>query len=298
MIYYLTSERHAGVMQGFLLNAGRALAARITVVTYERLLAEKHLRMPYGTYIFTNFNQPFGSRNPPSPARQWVTRLHDELVLHLGPERVLNDPSKSLGRFELLRQLHASGFNRFKAYQAGVQDSTMRFPVFLRLEHGTVRDAPPLLPSREAYEVEARRIAKPGMIAIEFCDTADAAGIYRKYGCFVVGERIVPRHLFKSRNWLVKTADIVDQETVREELDYLKANPHVEVLRRVFRLANISYGRIDYALLDGIPQIWEINTPPQIIVPPGEDRPERAPVHEKFVMAFSAALDAIDPQGA
>jgi len=285
-------------MRGFLSNAGRALAARIMVVTYEHLLAVKRLRMPYGTYIFTNFNQPFGSRNPPSPARQWLTRLHDELVRQLGQARVLNNPSKSLGRFELLRQLHASGFNRFKAYQAGVQDNTMRFPVFLRLEHGTIRDAPPLLASREVYEVEATRHAKPDMIAIEFCDTADAAGFYRKYGCFVVGERIVPRHLFKSRNWLVKTADIVDPETVAEELDYLETNPHAEVLRRVFRLANISYGRMDYALLDGIPQIWEINTPPQIIVPPHEDRPERAPVHEKFVEAFSAAMDELDPQSA
>lgn len=284
-------------MRGFLSTAGSALKGRVAIVTYERLLAQKQLRMPHGTYIFTSIGPSLGSHNPPSPVRQRVMRLHDMFLRQLGPARVLNDPSKSLRRFELLRQLHAGGLNRFRAYRAGEQNPAMRFPVFLRPEYGTVWDAPPLLPDPIMYESEAKRLQKPGLIAIEFSDTADAAGNYRKYGCFVVGKRIVPRHLFKSRDWLVKKADIVDADTVREELDYLEANPHAEVLRRVCRMANIAYGRIDYALLDGKPQIWEINTTPQIITPPGEDVPERTPVHEKFTAAFVAAMDVIDPQG-
>jgi hypothetical protein len=50
----------------------------------------------------------------------------------------------------------------------------------------------------------------------------------------------------------------------REELDYVRDNPHEAELREIFRIANIDYGRIDYALLDGRVQTWEINNNPTI----------------------------------
>jgi hypothetical protein len=75
----------------------------------------------------------------------------------------------------------------------------------------------------------------------------------------VVGERTVPRHLFFSRNWQVKQADLVSPGQIAEELAYIEENPYAELLREVCRIARIGYGRIDYALLDGRPQIWEIN---------------------------------------
>jgi len=225
-------------------------------------------------------------------------RLHAALIEQLGPARVLNDPSNSLRRFALLRALGEARLNRFQAHRAGDGAAGMRFPVFLRHEQGTVWTAPALLATREAYEAESMRTDNTGLLAIEYCDTRDAHGIYRKYGCFVVGERIVPRHLFLSRNWLVKAADIVDGAAVGEELAFLQANPHAETLLRVCRMANIAYGRIDYALLDGAPQIWEINVTPQIVTRPGEDPPDRDPAHEIFAAAFAAAMDAIDPPGA
>lgn len=297
MIYYLTNNRNAGLMQAFLATSGRPLARRIAVVRYERLIAQRGLRLPLGTYIFTSLGQTFGSRDPPSPARQWAIRLHARLVEQFGPERVLNDPGRSLRRLGLLQALSDAGINRFRACLASRPDPGLRFPVFLRDEHGTVWEAPPLLASRAEIDACLRPGDRPDRLAIEFCDTRDAAGVYRKYGCFVVGGRIVPRHLFFSRDWLVKTADIVDPDTVAAELEYLKTNPHADVLARACRLAHIGYGRIDYALLDGSVQIWEINTTPQIVVPPDKDPPERAPVHAMFAAAFRAALEAADPPG-
>ena len=171
----------------------------------------------------------------------------------------------------------------------------MRFPVFLRHELGTVYQAPQLLGNREAYEAECARIDKRGMLAIEFQDTADTHGVYRKYGCFIIGDRLIPRHLYMSRNWLVKSADIVDAAFLKEELDYMDANPHAQRLLKVCRMANIGYGRIDYALLNGEPQIWEINTTPQLLFPPGHDLPERDPVQAHFARGLAAAFDAVDP---
>ena len=53
MIYYLTNTRNAGLMQGFLATYVRALARRIAIVPYERLIGQRRLRLPFGTYVFT-----------------------------------------------------------------------------------------------------------------------------------------------------------------------------------------------------------------------------------------------------
>ena len=33
----------------------------------------------------------------------------------------------------------------------------------------------------------------------------------------------------------------------------------------MFQIAGIDYGRIDYSMLDGEPQVWEINTNPTVL---------------------------------
>lgn len=295
MIYYLTSERSANLMQVFLAGIGRTLARRIKIVPYEHFLSATQVRVPFGTYVFTSFGQYLGSRTPPSAQRNRVIGLHAALLERLGPERVLNHPQHSLLRLGLLRALSDAGLNRFRAYPALERDPGMRFPVFLRHELGTLWQAPTLIEDAETFSAHVRVVKDPEVLAIEFCDTADAQGRYRKYGCFVVGGRIVPRHLFVSRNWLVKAADIVDAAVVDEELEFLAANPHQRALLEVCRLARIDYGRIDYAVLDGQPQVWDINTTPQIGNDPKKDVPQRQAVHTMFVQGFGEALDAIDP---
>jgi len=49
-----------------------------------------------------------------------------------------------------------------------------------------------------------------------------------------------------------------------EEMHYLQSNPHQAELRRIFDLANIRFGRIDYAVADRCIQVWEINTNPRL----------------------------------
>jgi hypothetical protein len=207
---------------------------------------------------------------------------------------VHNDPLSSLWRYPLLRRLHEHGINRFTAYRAAATPCPERFPVFLREELGTKWDAAPLLHNRDEYAAAvAATQSRDGLLAVEFCDTADAAGIYRKYGAFIVGERIVPRHLFLSRDWMVKSADLTAPEHLVEELAYIDANPHVEVLREVCRLANIGYGRIDYSLLDGKVQVWEINTTPAFANYSAGDAVRHA-ANQRFLALFTEALDAID----
>lgn len=297
MIYYLVARRHAPTMHDFLSGWGKPLAGRIRVLLYDDLFSGANVRLPAATYIFTSLGTDMGGRNPPSPLRKLCGDLHRNLVQVCGPGRVLNDPLNFLSRYALLRALQERGINRFAAYPAGGAETPARYPVFLRREFGTLWQAPALLNSRDEYDAAVRGAgATDGLMAIEYRDTADASGIYRKYGCFIVGGRLVPRHLFFSRDWWVKHLDLHEPGQLREEIAYLsEPDPHEALLREVARLANLSYGRIDYTLLEGRPQIWEINITPMLVASPGADIPERDPVHETFVAQFARALDAIDP---
>lgn len=294
MIFYLTAARQAGAMAYFLRTAGKALAGRIRVVPYEEIFAPgAELRLPRGLYLFTGLDIGLGPRSPPSPMRQAAAALHARLVELHGPDKVLNHPETSLRRYELLRALHTRGINRFNAYPPG--ERPQRYPVFLRYGPGTTHDEPTLIYSQAGYEA-ALALEPQGhdRLAIEFCDTADENEVYRKYGAFVIGGEVVPRHLFFSRLWFVKSADLVAAEQVREELAYLEANPHAEALREACRIAQIGYGRVDYALLDGKPQIWEINHTPTLASPPPGEIDLRQAVHRRFAELLAAALDRLE----
>lgn len=300
MIYYLVARQHAHTMQHFLEEAGEPFASRIRMLLYEDLFSGANVRLPVATYIFTSMGRDMGGRNPPSRVRQLCMDLHRNLVQVCGPQRVLNDPGNFLSRFDLLRALEQRGINGFAAYRAGGAEPPKRYPVFLRSEFGTLWQTPALVYSRDEYDA-AVRAAGPadGLLAIEHCDTADAAGIHRKYGCFIFGGHLVPRHLFFSREWWVKHADLIEPAQLQEEMAYVSAeDPHSALLLDVARLANLSYGRIDYTLIDGRPQIWEINITPMMVAPPGTELPERLPVQTTFFERLGPALDAIDPPAA
>lgn len=296
MIYYLVSRRHAYSLNDLLATWGKALAGRIGMVLYEDLFSGATVRLPPATYIFTSLGSGMGSRRPLSPVRKLASDLHRHLVQVCGPERVLNDPAHFLSRVELLEALHERGINRFEARRVNGGAGPGCYPVFLRADGGSVRQAPPLLRNRDEYDAAVRGAAgTEELIAVEFRDTADPSGLYRKYASFVVGGRIIPRHLFFSRSWLVKHADVCEPGMVEEELRFMASNAHEALLGEVCRIANISYGRVDYALLDGQPQIWEINSTPALVTLPAADHAARAPVNERFVRLFAEALDAIDP---
>ena len=101
------------------------------------------------------------------------------------------------------------------------------------------------------------------------------------------------RHILHSKKWVLKKADLVDPPFAEEERIYLTANPHEAELRRVFDLAHIEYGRIDYALLDGVVQVWEINSNPMIAVPPCRTAPDRLLGQGLFARQIRAALEAV-----
>jgi len=234
--------------------------------------------------------------------RRRAAELWRRLDAAPGVARILNHPTRTLCRYELLRALHEAGWNDFDVYRVSERRMPERYPVFLRREddHGGATSGLIETPEALRRELETRRAAGElgeGTLIVEFCDTSDADGLTRKYGVLRIGDRLVPRHVFVSRQWVIKSTTDCDaiprEEMARLELDYLAQEPHAEALMQIFDLAGVDYGRIDFGLKEGRIQVWEINTDPTLFLPQHFRDPVRGPVHEEALRRVGEALRAL-----
>jgi hypothetical protein len=70
--------------------------------------------------------------------------------------------------------------------------------------------------------------------------------------------------MMASTDWSVKR-EINDRALVgQEDLEFVKTNPHAEQVMEAFQIAGLTWGRIDYGVLDGRIQVWEINDNPKL----------------------------------
>jgi hypothetical protein len=203
----------------------------------------------------------------------------------------------------MLQALAERGSNVFSSFVAAEGEKDWRYPVFVRdrYEHSGALSS--LLFSVQAVREVITRLVVTGreladLLVVEFCDTKDQRGLYRKYGAFRVGNAIVPRNILFDMQWHVKDQYPVAISHLEETFEYCEANPHSVELMEIFEMAGIEYGRIDYALLDGRIQVWEINTNPLILRPP-EGYPQSLPLfsqHLDFLERIAKAFNELDVQ--
>jgi hypothetical protein len=211
---------------------------------------------------------------------------------------VFNEPSRYPGRFNLLKMLHAEGINEFQSRRIHELNGDIKFPVFLRNESNHDGPVTPLLHSRDELD---RALAEPALrkpslrkrlIAIEFCECSEG-GFFRKYSVMKVGSTLIPRHILFSEQWVTKKPDIVTEKTVVEEMDFIRKFPHMEQIAKVFQLAGLDYGRVDYGVRDGRIQVWEINTNPVIVPVREEVDPRRMPAQSESARRIAEAIVAL-----
>lgn len=272
--FWTTRAGRFGIML-YLESRGQALRQAFDVRDYESL--EPRVRLAGGTHIVSAVDQL-------TPAqRAAVTQVHEGLRAARPSVRFINAPQRVQLRYELTTTLWREGINTFRSYRATEADQVTRFPVFLREESrhtgnksGLLHDAASLRRAILALRLRGYRLKD--LLVVEFCDTRDAKGAYRKYSAFRVGDAIVPAHMMAGGDWMMKALrSSPDEELAREELAYIEQNPHEPLLRRVFDLAHIQFGRIDYGVLNGVPQVWEINTNPTMGRNPGKARKSVGP---------------------
>jgi len=276
MIYHLASQEGSDTMNTYAASWGPAAGSRMQILLYKDLWEMKQLKR--GSYIFSDLER----LSPPElrlAQRVWETISDTEPRI-----RLLNNPSRVLCRYPLLRKLFEEGKNRFQAVRATEPLHSLRFPVFVREENDHNGNLTPLIHSPADLAWPLRSLTLRGyrlsdLLVVEFCDTSDRAGIFRKYSAFRIGNEILPRHVLFSRNWNLKRPDLVDPPFAKEKDDYLSQNPHRAWLEEIFDFAGIEYGRIDYSMLGEVPQVWEINTNPMV---------------RKLTPRLTSALEAID----
>ena len=334
MIYFLAKRDGLWGIRVYLRVAGKTLAGRVSPIPYETLLERmtrdfwwaraketwwrmssdsfpllsrdgiwkaerlawrllKWLRatrtLPRGAYVFADIER----LSPEETVR--ADYLWKALARSGRGVRLLNHPTRSMRRYELLRTLYEANINSFNVYRLTEARLPVRYPVFLRGENDHEGPRSALLHTRGELEDAVRQLdegdqCREGMIITEFCDTADTKGNYRKYGAFVIGERICPKHLTFSRYWANQKPDLTEDEMLAEEREYVEQNPHEAQLREICRLAQIEYAKIDYGVLGGKVQVWEITTNPTINSPKRRRHPARREILELFDERVGEAL--------
>ena len=262
MIVVATTAANDHTIPWYLESYGAPMRDVITPVHYEVLL-EEHEPVD-ATYCFADLE--LMSSEQLRRAAELRRRLLERGC------RVVNDPERTLCRVDLNRALVRAGVNDFTVHREHEALDGCRFPVFLRGEHDHDGRRSELLDDASDVHTAIGKLRAEApdlddLLVVEFCDTADADGVYRKYSAFKVGDAILARHLFFSHDWHVKQVDLDDEARLQEERDFVATNPHEQQLRTIFVLAGVDYGRIDYAFRDGRIQVWEINTNPTILTP-------------------------------
>lgn len=296
MIFYVVTRQHFYTVIKYFGTYGRNLASRPKLLFYDQLTNTRQL--PAGTYIFSDIE-----RLSPTDAER-AAQVWEDLSQAGEQVRLMNHPTRSLRRYELLRILYERGYNTFNIYRLTEQRIPQRFPVFIRGENDHSANLTPLLHTQSELaaaisELWSQGQSRESKVIVEFSDTADASGMFRKYSAFIVGEQIIPAHLFFSQRWMVKFGAAVKhggEDMLREERHYVETNPHSLSLKDIARLAHIEYGRIDYAVLNGAIQCWEINTNPQLPLPLHRHAgvPEQVPLLDYSMRQLTAAFAAID----
>lgn len=272
-----------------LLHTAPLLRRLVRPIRYDLLFARRVV--PRGTCIFTDFDLlstfeiDAAARAARAAAAEGAT--------------ILNWPHLATERFELLNRLYGMGLNPIEVTRIDEGRMPTRFPVFIRCEDGSSGPETELLADEAAYRAALVALREAGKtpkrrIAVSFEASPDPDGLFRKYGAFVIGDRVVPQHILRTRHWNVKLdGNQTCKKVCDEEFAYVRDNPHAAELLRLARACNIDYGRVDYAIRDGSIVVFEINTNPNFprFVPSDDPRAARLPM---LLDRLVEALQAVD----
>lgn len=313
-ITFLVHKGKEYTVAKYLASWGQPLASRVRIRHYAGLRTTGHtpakrLSQAWRAWRIGTFEGPGPATGEPqiyvfsdierlNPSEtETALALRQRLEEHPDTALILNHPTRSVRRFELLQTLAERGLNSFGVYRVEEGRSPKRWPVFVRDEDEHGGHFSQLLHNQAELDAELATLERRGRLAgkvvAEFCDSADERGVVRKYGAFHIHGQVLARQIHFSRHWVVRVPDLRSPETAREELEYVEANPHAEEVREIFELARIDYGRVDYSVAEGKVQVWEINTNPMILIPKDRDDPLRCAAHDRFGRNLNATLEAL-----
>jgi hypothetical protein len=287
MLVFVTTAEHAYTHEQVV---QAAMDLEIRVISYETLLAQ---RLPaHATYVFTDMDR-----------LSWADLRRAARCfrgLRARGMAVLNDPAKSRSRAGLLRALNSAGINSFNAYRIEEGREPERWPVFLRTEGSHSYPTSDLLHSPAELSAAISRTVERGtplstLIVIEYAAQPVRPRLFRKLALFRIGHSSVAHTCVHDDRWLVKYGrkGIAPPELYADELRIVTQNPYWPELRRAFEIAGLDYGRVDFGLVDGKVQVYEINSNPNVTFSTTHPSPHREDSYRIFRNNYLAALRAL-----
>jgi hypothetical protein len=281
-----------------------------------RSLVRRGFGVPTPKFETTHYEAIFGSWSVPKATyifgdlerlAPWELRIAADLYRSMMKAglRCLNDPARTMSRFELLVALHEEGINPFGVMRADERPRPKQFPVFLRTEDNHIRAPGELLHSQGELDHalgELRRNGMPlrGMLVVEQYPGSYGPGLWAKWGTWRIGDLIVVEHLAVDNTWLVKTGDHTKQtdEVIADERDGVATNRFAADLQPAFQIGGIEFGRADHARVGGCTVVYEINTNPYLSNLGPDPNPTRSGTRIMARKRIAEALEAIDtPEG-
>jgi hypothetical protein len=213
--------------------------------------------------------------------------------------RVLNDPARVRQRFDLLRTLKIRKINRFNVWRVEDGELPDRFPVFLRTQSAHRGPISDLLGSTEEVAGAVDQALREGfprkeLMLVEYCAEPFRDNLFRKLAEFRIGELMVPSLCVHENRWSVNQGalGIADQVAYDDEYEIARTNRYGEAIRGAFEAGEIQYGRADFGLVGGQPQIYEINTNPHVARVTKHPFPIRIEaeklIHDRLIEAFQS----------
>ncbi len=266
-------------------------APAVRLLDYDALFRGER---PAGTCIFTDFDRLDAN------GLKRAAAIFREMSARSGKHRLLNDPSRVLLRFALLRKLYDAGLNPYNVYRLRQLLHVRRFPVFARGERGHDWPVSSLLEDR--YRLRQflagldENVDRDDLMICEYCAQPAAEGVFRKLSAYRIGDQMISGETVHDESWCVKYGKkgIASETLYEDELRLVCDNPHAERLERVFDLAGIDYGRADYGLVNGEIVVYEINTNPMLEALGTHPSATRQRSHRLIRDNYLTALAALD----
>ncbi|WP_136439942.1 hypothetical protein [Pacificoceanicola onchidii] len=279
-LYFVTFHGHRYTFAS-VASALEARGVRAECLSWSSLFASTEL--PHGTWVLSDFER--------LSAQQLLAAGKLRKRLLAAGCRVLNDPAKWLPRADFLRTLYLKGINTFQCWRPAVQEWPDRFPVFLRQASAHQGAKSDLLANaqeaRAAFDAAlAEGLPLTDLLFVEYAGApVPDRRFFRKLSGYRVGPEVVRGASVHDTHWMAKDgmmglADDADYAAERAEMD---AYPHEDLVWNVCDLIGLEFGRVDFGLRAGRPEIWEINSNPMIHGPHDHPNADRvATVRQSF----------------
>ncbi|MGZ9811864.1 hypothetical protein ACXN5S_15480 [Pseudoroseicyclus sp. H15] len=271
-LWFVTTADHAYTSGDFPARTAE-LGAEMVALSWEELFARKWLEG--GSYLFTDFDRL-------SPSELKAAGLIAGKLKGAGSQ-VTNDARRFLRREQLIARLAERRLNTYLCWRPAAGEWPTRYPVFLRSSSGH------MAPNRKLLHDEAEARARVSerlrrgdvlsdLILVEYRgEPIMGTEGFRRYSAYRLRDRIIRANSVHQDHWVVKggMTGLASPEDYAAELREMSDFPQEAEVRRVFEVAGMEFGRLDFGLAGGRVETWEINTNPDMTLTAEHDDPSR-----------------------